>query len=345
MRLREFMNDKWMLIIGIPLVALIIPLLITGFDLEYLFSEGYRRFLLSITTTVAIWLGVRQIVIFLWNKFPWEKNPWKHLIYEIILVFLYTMLIGYLSYLIYVHTDFVNLDIDFEILPSVAITLLITYLITSIHEAWFFFTQWNISLVKAQALKKENIQSQYETLKNQLNPHFLFNTLNTLTTLIEENQQAAVKYVDKTADFLRSLLNLKDKEVISLEEELEIIQTFYQLQKERFGENLKMEIKHANTGEKFMIPPLALQMLIENAIKHNVISSGNPLHIMIEIKNTGFVSVTNNLQKKQSAQPSSGIGLHNIKNRYSFLSKEEVEIIEKVDSFEVKLPLLIDSEI
>jgi len=345
MRLTQFMNDKWLLIIGIPLIAILIPLLFTGFNFEFLLNEGFRRFFLSIATTLAIWLGVRQIVIFLWKKYPWEKNPWKHLIYEVISVTLYTTIIGYLSYIVYAYTDFVNFDEGFEILPSIAITYLITFLITCIHEAWFFYTQWNISLVKAQVLEKENIQSQYETLKSQINPHFLFNTLNTLTTLIEENSQTAVKYVDMTSDFLRRLLNMKDKEVITLHEEREIIETFFHLQKYRFGENLTLSISIPEEAGKMKIPPLSLQMLLENAIKHNIITSEKPLAISIEVSDDKNVIVKNNLQKKNQTPASSGIGLQNIRNRYAFFSDKKVNVIETTDTFEVHLPLLDDDEI
>ncbi len=334
------MNDKWILIIGIPLVGIIMPMVFNRFDFTFLMSEGYRNTIMSLFTTVAIWLGIRKVVIFLWDKYPWERFPVKHLTYEIIMVTIYTMMIGALSYIVARYTHFVELDPDMEIGISVAITLLITYLITCIHEAWFFYTQWNVSLIKAQALEKENIQSQYETLKSQVNPHFLFNTLNTLTTLIEENPKAAVDYVGKTSDFLRSILSMKDKEVISLEEEMKIIQTFYHLQKERFADNLNLTVQLTPESLTGNIPPLSLQMLVENAIKHNIISSGNPLSITISDHTQNSIRVTNNLQKKKNENLSNGIGLQNIRKRYLYLSGNTVEIIETADKFEVILPLL-----
>ena len=334
------MNDKWILIIGIPLVGIIMPMVFNRFDFTFLMSEGYRNTIMSLFTTVAIWLGIRKIVIFLWDKYPWERFPVKHLTYEIIMVTIYTMMIGALSYIVARYTHFVELDPDMEIGISVAITLLITYLITCIHEAWFFYTQWNVSLIKAQALEKENIQSQYETLKSQVNPHFLFNTLNTLTTLIEENPKAAVDYVGKTSDFLRSILSMKDKEVISLEEEMKIIQTFYHLQKERFADNLNLTVQLTPESLTGNIPPLSLQMLVENAIKHNIISSDHPLTIIISDHKRNTILVSNNLQKKKIEHLSNGIGLQNIRKRYHYLSGNMVEINETAERFEVILPLL-----
>ncbi len=337
------MNDKWILILGIPLVGIIIPLIFNRFCFSFLFSEGYRNMLMSLSTTIAIWLGIRKIVIFLWHKYPWEQNPTKHLIFEILMVSGYTLIIGVISYMVARYTAFVELDSDMSLSISIAITLLITFLITCLHEAWFFYSQWNISLIKTQILEKENIQSQYQTLKNQINPHFLFNTLNTLTTLIEENPGIAVNYVEKTADFLRSILEMKDKEVISLKEEIHIIETFYSLQKERFGDNLKLTISLQNDLLKMKIPPLALQMLVENAIKHNIISQNQPLLITIESGNGNFIHVRNNLQKKGQINYSSGIGLQNIQNRYNFLSDKKVEVLETTKVFEVILPLLYES--
>ncbi|TVQ16460.1 MAG: hypothetical protein EA361_04070 [Bacteroidetes bacterium] len=338
--MQKFLNDKWILIIGIPLLGIIIPMIFNRFDFTFLMSEGYRNTIMSIITTVAIWLGIRKIVMFLWDKYPWERFPAKHLAYEIIMVTSYTMLIGGLSYIVARYTNFVELDPDMEIGISVTITLLITYLITCIHEAWFFFTQWNVSLVKAQALEKENIQSQYETLKSQINPHFLFNTLNTLTTLIEENPKVAVDYVGKTSDFLRSILSMKDKEVITLEEEMKIIQTFYHLQKERFGDNLNLEVQLSAESLAGNIPPLSLQMLVENAIKHNIISADLPLTIIISDHKRNTILVSNNLQKKKNEHLSNGIGLQNIRKRYHYLSGNTVEINETAEKFEVILPLL-----
>lgn len=334
------MDDKWVLLIGIPFVGFVVPLVFSGFSLEFIFSEGYRNMIVSVFTTLAIWLGVRWIVVYLWEKYPWEKNPWKHLIYEIAMVFGYTVIIGVLNFMLYVYTPFLEVSANLNMTLSVFITLLITFFITSLHEAWFFYNQWNISLVKAQELEKENIISQYETLKTQVNPHFLFNTLNTLTTLIEEDPPKAVNYVGQTAGFLRSVLGMKDKELIPVKEELELIAMFYKLQKERFGENIMLETDISEQKLKLQVPPLALQMLMENAIKHNIITAEKPLHIKIGEIGHNRIFVSNNLQRKISHGSSSGIGLINIKKRYRFFTGNQVEILESANSFEVRMPLI-----
>ncbi len=333
-------NDRYVLIIGIPVVVIVTFLTFSGENSIFEMNNDLKIILYNLLTTVIIWLGVRKIVIVLWQKFPWEKYPMKHLLWEIILVFTYVMLVGVIGYVFIIYSGFVQLKNNPPVIMSVVITLLITYLITSIHEGWFFFHQWNVSLMKAKILEKENLESHYETLKNQINPHFLFNTLNTLTNLIEEQPSTAVNYVGMTANYLRTILSLKDKQLITLQEEIDLIRNFYHLQKERFGDSLKIEIDIPEKFTNSQIPPLSIQMLVENAIKHNVISSEKPLLIRIFAVNPFTVTVSNNLQKKKQYVPSSGIGLQNIKNRYSYLTDRKIQIVEQDGRFSVDIPLL-----
>ncbi len=326
--------------LGIPLVSVGAFLIFNLDNRLFISGEDSSKIFMSLLTTIAIWLGVRKIVIVLWERYPWDKHPVKHLIYEVILVFLYTMLVGLVTYILFVYTALVPAEEDFPMVMSIAITLLITYFITCIHEAWFFYSQWNISLLRAKTLEKENLQSQYETLRSQINPHFLFNTLNTLTSLIEEDPKKAVTYLGYTADFLRRLLNVKDQEVILLEEELTLVETFYTLQQERYGENFSLVIDIPQSFRKRSIPPLALQMLVENAIKHNVIARDRPLAIEVSISDDQFLCVKNNLQRKDSVYDSSKIGLENIRSRYSFLTDKKMTISQSDYIFEVRIPLL-----
>ena len=190
-----------------------------------------------------------------------------------------------------------------------------------------------------EKLEKENIKSQYETLKSQINPHFLFNNLNTLASLIEENPRLAVDYVQKTADYYRSILNLKDKEIITIEEELVMIRTFFNLQSNRYGDNLRYSINIPENQLYNFIAPLTLQMLVENAIKHNIISKDKPLTIDI-FYHDGYLKVSNNLQKRDLDESSNQIGLKNITARYSFLTSKTVEITENESTFTVSIPIL-----
>ena len=185
-----------------------------------------------------------------------------------------------------------------------------------------------------------NMQSQLEGLKNQVNPHFLFNSLNTLTYLIPENADKSVHFVQQLSKVYRYILELKDKELISLEEELRFLDAYTFLLKERFGENLCVEIDIPDEFLNKNIIPLSLQILCENAIKHNIISSQKPLCLKVFIQNEDKLIVKNNLQKKNQEMNSTRLGLQNIKNRYRFFSEKEVEVIATQEEFVVVLPLI-----
>ncbi len=332
------MNDRLILIFGIPIVA-IIALLLLGKDM----LKGETQQVLvslasSLSSTVIMWLGVRNIVIFLWKKYPWERNPIKHLIIEVLAIVFYTMLAGLVltGFWYFFQPEILERE---DLGLNIFFTLVITFFITSLHEGYFFFIQWKKTLVLSEKLEKENIQSQYETLKNQISPHFLFNNLNTLANQIEEDPKSAVEFVQRTADYFRYILNLKDKDIIPLEEELKLIEDYYFLQKKRYGEKLQLHINISQETLSSVVAPLTLQMLFENAIKHNIISKDRPLRI--NIQNEGdFIVVENNLQRRESGADSNHMGLNNITNRYRYLSGKEIEIIQNGANFTVKIPIL-----
>jgi hypothetical protein len=203
---------------------------------------------------------------------------------------------------------------------------------------WFVKSREN-RLKLAEARKKEKLEFEFQTLKNQINPHFLFNSFSTLISMIEEKPEQAVEYTDKLSDFFRDILEVKDKELVLLAEELEMIRNYYFIQHKRFGDNFKLTIKLDADIQKTKIPPLTLQLLTENAIKHNVISKNKPL--IVEIKNDkNLILVTNNFQPKKNVETSTGLGLKNIKERYRIISGMEIRIEKTANIFTVFLPII-----
>ncbi len=192
---------------------------------------------------------------------------------------------------------------------------------------------------RIEELKKETIMFQFETLKSQVNPHFLFNSFSTLISIIEEDKNLAVEYVEKLSVFFRNILEFRDKDLITLDEELEIIENYIFLQKKRYGENMSVEMKIADNHHLSLIPPLTLQLLVENAIKHNVISKIKPLKITIESTAEGLC-VSNNLQKKSAVSESTGFGLKTIRRRYQLMGDLALKIEETNQTFSVILPLI-----
>ena len=181
--------------------------------------------------------------------------------------------------------------------------------------------------------------AKFDALKNQLDPHFLFNSLNVLTSLIEEDPHQAQKFTTSLSKVYRYVLEQKNKDLISVEEELQFAKTYVKLLKMRFEDSIHLEIpEHSNNPEAKIIP-LSLQLLLENAVKHNVVTSSKPLYIKVYEEN-GMLVVDNNLQEKQVVKKSSGVGLQNIRQRYGIFTDRQVEITKSNTDFSVKLPLL-----
>jgi LytS/YehU family sensor histidine kinase len=201
-----------------------------------------------------------------------------------------------------------------------------------------FLLSWRKSALAEEKLRSEKLMAQYEALKNQVNPHFLFNSLNVLSSLIEIDPKKASQYVQQLSDIMRYVLESRKRDLVPLKEELDFIEQFLQLQKLRFGDalNYKIDIQDQDNGQ---IVPLALQLLVENAIKHNVIAQEQPLTIFIK-ENGTKICVINDLQPKSQITSGSGVGLVNLKERYQFLSEKAIEVKECDQQFSVCIPII-----
>lgn len=187
-------------------------------------------------------------------------------------------------------------------------------------------------------LRRESVVSQFAALKSQINPHFLFNSFNTLITIIEENPKIAVEYVEHLSDFYRSIMVYREKDLISLSEELEMVRNFDFLLKKRYEENFHLNDRL--NGQTGRVMPLALQMLVENAVKHNIISGARPLTIEIFVENNEYVVVRNNNQRKLKPEPGTHFGLQSLINRYALFGAPPVVVEETPEFFTVKVPIL-----
>jgi hypothetical protein len=212
--------------------------------------------------------------------------------------------------------------------------------VTCIHEGVYAFELWQQKLLETEKLRKANLQSQFESLKQQINPHFLFNCLNSLSSLIEEDPEQANLFIEEMSNVYRYLLRSNESELTTLEAELRFANSYFHLLSTRYGSNLQLEESIAAEYKDYMLPPLTLQLLMENVVKHNVIMPQQPLFIQLKTTPEGKLVVTNNLQKKAVTIPSSRIGLANIASKYSLLGQGEISIEEDHQYFSVKLPLL-----
>ena len=226
-------------------------------------------------------------------------------------------------------------------------------ILSPIWQRWWFIVLISLAIagifyitvrLRFNALKRREMiartaaQSKFETLRNQVNPHFLFNSFNTLNAIIQTDPNEAVAYVERLSDYFRLVLEQRDKEVIPIREEIELVQNYLLLQQTRFGDNLRIHLEMDAATMNYPIPPLTLQLLAENAIKHNVISKAKPLTITIERRENNIV-VRNNLQPKINKEPSTGIGLDNVRERYRILFNQVITIEKTNDAFSVFLPL------
>jgi sensor histidine kinase YesM len=333
-------HDKWARLIGIPLISLIIPLIQDYEEMLAFNWVSLQHFIACLVFTTAMWEGNRFIFIIMRRIYAGHQQTKNRIIVQTILSLLYTIVASItLTFLLSVtikHCEFNQANIIGGIITSIIPTLMVT----SIYESVYFFEQWKKHIQRSEALARENIQSQLEVLKSQIDPHFLFNSLNTLAALIDDTNEPAQKYLEQLSDVYRYVLLSKDKNTVTLEEEMKFVESYSYLIKARFRDNVQIDNQISAEYHKYMVPPLTLQMLVENAIKHNIISKDKPLTIRIISENNEYLSIENNIQEKSTFEKSTKVGLQNIINRYNFLTPKKIEILNKNQIFSVKIPLL-----
>ncbi|UOQ55586.1 sensor histidine kinase [Hymenobacter cellulosivorans] len=203
-----------------------------------------------------------------------------------------------------------------------------------------FLGRWRQAELQAERLQRESTQARLSALRQQVSPHFLFNNLNILSVLIDRSQPLAKEFVEQFAQVYRYVLSSQERELVPVAEELEMVQAYVFLLQQRFAAGLVVELDVPAVWHQHYLPPLALQMLIENAIKHNVVAASRPLVVAVRAQEEGTLLVTNNVQARGSQEKSTGLGLANIAKRYEFLSERRLRIEHGPTTFTVELPLL-----
>lgn len=239
------------------------------------------------------------------------------------------------------QVDKKNVSIDIKILKPFWLRwwFMISTAILALLLFYFWLQQREKKIKQQQRIHQEKLEFEYRNLRNQVNPHFLFNSFSTLIAMIENEGKDAVGYVEKLSDYFRQILQYRDHELITLQEELQLIETYIFLQQKRYGKGLQLILNSNPELHQSKIPPMTLQMLAENALKHNVASRAKPLIINIDWNANG-ITVKNNLQPKESAEISTGLGLKNISERYNLFARKKIEIETTEQFFIVKLPII-----
>lgn len=219
------------------------------------------------------------------------------------------------------------------------VSIIITIIVTLGIHVFYFYKAYQEGKIKEQKIIAGTASAKFESLKNQIDPHFLFNSLNVLSSLIEENPENAQKFTTSLSKIYRYVLEQKDKELVTVAEELAFAKTYMNLLKMRFEDSISYEVPLDFNDEEAKVVPLSLQLLLENTIKHNIVSEKKPLHIKISINNNELI-VENNKQKKEVLQDRRGVGLQNIVNRYAILTKRNVTVEDTEKYFRISLPIL-----
>lgn len=223
---------------------------------------------------------------------------------------------------------------------SVLLGISVTMIATSIWEGEYIFMKWKESLAEKELFEQINLQNEFESLKSQVNPHFLFNCFNALSSLITEDRKQAEKFLDELSKVYRYLLRSNEDGLTTLKSELEFIRSYFKLLKSRYGNAVEMKIEVDKKYESYLLPSLSLQLLIENAVKHNIVSKQLPLVIDIFTTAGNRLIVNNNLQLKHIKAPSNKVGLENIQSKYALLENAGFQVMEDDKNFTVVLPLL-----
>tara|TARA_R110002074_G_scaffold49068_10_gene125363 strand:+ start:3782 stop:5146 length:1365 start_codon:yes stop_codon:yes gene_type:complete len=302
---------------------------------------------IGVSAMYSFTLGFGQGIMndYLGAKWSWITNTNERVISGVIATILYTvpviLLINYILFILIQGND-ASLFFKFPMVWMHIFWIIFSFGVSAFLHARGFMLEWK-KAASAESNKQEIVAktetAKFESLKNQIDPHFLFNSLNVLTSLISENPKQAERFTTKLSKVYRYVLEQRNKELIPLSEELQFARTYMELLQMRFEDAIQFDIPLEISNEELKIVPLSLQLLLENAVKHNVVSSSKPLKLRIFEEN-GALIIENNVNHKEAIGKSTKIGLRNITDRYHLLTKRNVEITNDNVTFRVSLPLL-----
>jgi two-component system, LytTR family, sensor kinase len=344
MRARDYLgfDDRLFMLIGIPATSAIMPFMARTIMGDDPFQHFWAKLLIGMCYTMLYWFSGRFVVIYLRKRLPGPYNTMRRVFWHSTALVALILFIS-LGCKNFINENLVLLSESHSVPDAFSISLLSIILsatILGVYEAAWAISKWKQSMVETERLRRENVQSQLDILKSQVNPHFLFNSLNTLSSLVHDHPDLSVEFIQKLSKTYRYVLEIKDKELISLEEEMECVNAYLFLLNIRFGEALEVHIDIQPAYLAYQVAPLSVQSLIENAIKHNVVARKRPLRLDISTDADAQLIVRNNLQVKDHNGESLGTGLANIRARYQLLVRKDVIVTQTADSFSVAIPLV-----
>jgi len=338
---KDKINDIGFRVILIPFFGIAIPL-ITGMVNGQNFTNWQIKlsFLYTIFIAFIIWEGNRYLLFSMRSYFDWYKKPLKKIIVLLFGISFYTLPVSILLLAGWYHI-FINTGANWPTIFTASLIIMICVIfITHVYETVFLVKESASEMLRAEQLERARAEAELEALKNQIDPHFIFNSLNALSYLIEEKPARAKQFNDNMADVYRYILQNKARGLVLLQEEISFLEDYFSLLKIRFENAVQLNLAADKAlFDQYLVPPISLQVLMENAIKHNEFSDELPL--VIEISFSGDTLVFyNEIRKKTLRKHSSRIGLKNLDERYKLITGHTITIEETEKIFKVVLPVL-----
>ncbi|HEX9979280.1 MAG TPA: histidine kinase [Flavobacterium sp.] len=306
-------------------------------DLKMLFG-----FLFTLLYTVSIYFVNAFVFIALDRVYSHDRFNKKRLLIGFLASFAATLVVIFLLRIleeVIINKKRFGQFLNDENISSYSFSVIIFFFISLIVHAFYFYKAYQENKVREQQIIAGTASAKFESLKNQIDPHFLFNSLNVLSSLIEENPESAQKFTTSLSKVYRYVLEQKDKELVSVAEELAFAKTYMNLLKMRFENSLFFELPEAVPQSDAFVVPLSLQLLLENTVKHNVASEQKPLQIRIYLDDN-YLVIENDFMKKEVIQDRPGVGLQNIISRYALITRRKVSVLQRDNIFEVRIPVL-----
>ena len=328
---------KWSSIAGVLSFGMLVPTFFIPLELGS--RQHFLSILIATITTYVIWEGSKFIQALVLYIYPWEKSIVKHLVYEIASIFVFSslmLIIGIYS-LAWIGSS-VNITLS-VVLQNIFVSFMLALLFIAFNEGAFLFSKWKASLLEQERLRQENLIAKVESLKKQLDPHFLFNSLSVLSGVVYKDPVLADHFITKLALVYRYVLEHNEEKQVSLKNEIDFVEAYCFLLNVRFYNKvvLKNELKETNT----FVLPMSIQLLVENAVKHNKISEDQPLELKIYTTDS-YLWVENGKNIKEYQEDSTGIGLTNLEARYKFMTNKSIIVENEGKVFRVGLPLILE---
>ena len=338
---KEKINDIGFRVILIPFFGIAIPL-ITGMINGQNFSNWQVKlsFLYTIFIAFIVWEGNRYLLFSMRSYFDWYKKPVRKIIVLLFGISFYTLPVSILLLVGWYHV-FIKTNTNWQTVFTASLIIMICVIfITHVYETVFLVKESESEMLRGEQLERARVEAELEALKNQIDPHFIFNSLNTLSYLIAEKPDRAKQFNDSMADVYRYILQNKARDLVLLQEEINFLEDYFSMLKIRFEQAVQLQLNiDKRLFDQYLVPPISLQVLMENAIKHNEFSDDAPLTIKISFENDTLV-FCNDLRKKFLRKTSSKIGLKNLDERYKLTTGQTIGVAETDKIFRVVLPVL-----